>query len=179
MKLRATLDRVFDFILDFLAFLAGILVVFLMLSVVLEVVLRYFFGSPTSWVVEIAGYILLFVPFMVGAWVLKRESHVRMDLLLNRLSPRTRALLNAITATIGVIVCLILTIFGIKTALYFRGYQTPTILMLPKSLIISIIFVGCFLLFIQFIRRAHGHWLEWKTPDQEEGPEDASDGVMR
>jgi len=170
MKLLPKVNKAYDVILDFLMLLAGILVVFLMLSVTLEVVLRYFFGSPTSWVVEIAGYILLFIPFMAGAWILKHEGHVKMDLVLIRLSPKSQSLLNAITSMIGALICLILTFFGIRTSLYFRGYQTPTVLMLSKSLLISVIFVGSFLLFIQFIRRAHGYLKDWKAA-KEKRPE--------
>lgn len=164
IKLRAKVTKIYDRIIDIIVVFAGILVIFLMLSVGLEVTLRYFFGHPTSWVVEIAGYILLYIPFLVAAWVLKREGHVKMDLVLNQLSPKTQSLVNAITSVIGAIICFVLTWFGIKAALYFIGYQTPTILMLPKSIIIAIIPVGGLLLFIQFLRRTYSYLGSWRVP---------------
>ena len=94
-----------------------------------------------------------------------------MDLVLIRLSPKSQSLLNAITSMIGALICLILTFFGIRTSLYFRGYQTPTVLMLSKSLLISVIFVGSFLLFIQFIRRADRYLKDWKAAE-EKSPEE-------
>lgn len=166
-NLLAKAIKIYDRVIDGAAFLTGILLIFLMLSVGLEVALRYFLGRPTSWVVEIAGYILLYIPFLVAAWVLRREGHVKMDLVLTRLRPKTQSLVNTITSFIGTIICFVLALSGLKTSLYFRGYQTPTILMLPKSLIIAIIFVGSFLLFIQFIRRTCGFLRRWKTPEEE------------
>jgi C4-dicarboxylate transporter DctQ subunit len=166
-NLLAKAIKIYDRVIDSAAFLTGILVIFLMLSVGLEVALRYFLGRPTSWVVEIAGYILLFIPFLVAAWVLRREGHVKMDLVLTRLRPKNQSLVNAVTSFIGAIVCFVLALSGLKTSLYFRGYQTPTILMLPKSLIIAIIFVGSFLLFIQFMRRTCIFLGKWKTPEEE------------
>ena len=66
MKLLAKAIKIYDRIIDISVILAGILVIFLMLSVSFEVALRYFFAHPTSWVVEIAGYILLYIPCQVG-----------------------------------------------------------------------------------------------------------------
>ena len=170
MKVLAKFINIYDHIIDITTILAGILLIFLMLSVGLEVALRYFLGRPTSWVVEIAGYILLFIPFLVAAWVLKREGHVKMDLVLNLLSPQAKSLVNAITSLIGAIICFVLTLAGIKATVSFIGYQTPTILMVPKSLLIAIIFVGSLMLFIQFLRRTWSYLGSWRTPEREEEP---------
>jgi len=158
------LNKIYNRILDICALLAGILLIFMMLSVTLEVALRYFLGRPTSWAVEICGYILLFIPFLVAAWVQRREEHVRMDLLLSRLGPKAQSLLNAITSFGSAVICLVLTWYGLKITVYFfkLGYQTPTILMLPKSMIIAIIFVGSFLLCIQFFIGAYSHLKTWR-----------------
>jgi TRAP-type C4-dicarboxylate transport system permease small subunit len=163
MKILKKLGRIYDHIIDSAAVLAGVMLIFLMLSVSLEVALRYFWGRPTSWVGEIAGYILLYIPFLIAAWVLKGEGHVKMDLLLNRLSPKNQCLLNAVTSVTSAVICLVLTWFGLRSSLYFYSvnYKTPTVLMLPKGIIIGIIFVGCFLLSIQFLRQAHRYWKDW------------------
>jgi C4-dicarboxylate transporter DctQ subunit len=168
MNLVPKLGRVYDCIIDIAAALAGVMIIFLMLSVSLEVALRYFFARPTSWVVEIAGYILLYIPFLIAAWVLRGEGHVTMDLLLNCLNPKTRSLLNAITSVLSAIICLILTWFGLRSSMFFHSvnYKTPTILMLPKGLITAIVFIGFFLLSIQFLRRAYSHMKIWQGMGQ-------------
>ena len=170
MKMLDRIEWTYEWVLRIFMFLAGILLVFLMLSVGLEVCLRYFFGRPTSWVVEIAGYILFYIPFLVGAWILKNEGHVRMDLFISLLEPRGQYLLNGVMSIVGALVCLILTFFGIKVSLYLAemDFKTPTILMLPKSPIMVIMFVGTFLMTLQFIRRALDNIRLWKTTGREE-----------
>ena len=162
--------RIFDKVNDYLTILAGVMLVVLMLIVCMEVVLRYFFSSPTSWVVEISEYILLFIPFLVGARLLRNEGHVKMDLLLIQLSSKSRAMLNSITSYISALICAILFFFGVKVTIYFYsvGYKTPTVLRLPKFLLIFIIFVGMFLLSIQFIRRGSNHFKDWLRISKEE-----------
>jgi C4-dicarboxylate transporter DctQ subunit len=171
MNLVPKLGRVYDCIINIAAALAGVMIIFLMLSVSLEVALRYFFARPTSWVVEIAGYILLYIPFLIAAWVLRGEGHVTMDLLLNRLNPKALSLVNAITSVLSATICLILTWFGLRSSIYFHSvnYKTPTILMLPKGLITAIVFIGFFLLSIQFLRRAHSNMKVWRGMEEQQG----------
>jgi C4-dicarboxylate transporter DctQ subunit len=170
MKLIAKVTKIFDFINGIFLIIAGIMLIFLVLSVSLEVVLRYFFNSPTIWVVEIAEYILVYIPFLVGAWVLKRDGHVRMDLVLNRFSPKNQNLVNAITFFTGAVICLILTWFGLKATLFYVGYKNPTMLMMPKSIIIAAIFVGSFLLCVQSLRLAYDFLGSWRAAvDKKDG----------
>jgi C4-dicarboxylate transporter, DctQ subunit len=159
------LAKLYNGILTFFVNLAGAMLIFLMLSVGLEVALRYFLGRPTSWVVEISGYILLFIPFLVGAWVLKEDGHVKMDLGLSFLSPKHQHLLNTLTSLVSALICLILTVYGVKVSWFFlvRGYKTPTVLMLPQGVILSIIFVGSFLLCIQFVSKTLHNYRSWKA----------------
>jgi len=147
---------VFDRILSILATLCSVLLFFMMLIVCYEVVMRYFFNSPTSWVVDISSFILLFFPFLVGAWIFKRDEHVRMDLLLTHLSPNRQATLNTITYFVAAAVSLTLTYYGFTAAheLYEMGYRTETNLIIPKWPILAVIPVGFFFLFLQSLRKA-------------------------
>jgi TRAP-type C4-dicarboxylate transport system permease small subunit len=163
-NLTAKLNKIYNRIIELGALIAGVLLIFLMLSVTVEVALRYFLGRPTSWVVEICGYILLYIPFLVAAWVLRRDGHVRMDLMISTLSPKAQSLVNAITSFVSALICFLLTWYGIKVVLYFSklGYKTPTVLMLPKSMIITIIFIGSFMLAVQFLIRTYNHLRNWR-----------------
>ena len=93
-----------------------------------------------------------------------------MDLVLNRFSPKTQSMVNAITSLIGTLVCFILTWFGAKTTWYFfqGGYPTPTPLRVPKFIIVAIILFGSFLLFIQFLRRTYRYLESWRVPEKKE-----------
>lgn len=164
-NLSTKLHKIYNRIIELGAIIAGVFLIFLMLSVTVEVALRYFLGRPTSWVMEICGYTLLFIPFLVAAWVLRGDGHVRMDLVLSMLSPRTRSLVYAITSFVSALICFLLTWYGIKVTMYFSklGYKTPTVLMLPKSMIIAIVFVGSFLLAVQFLIETFNHLRSWRA----------------
>ena len=162
MKSQRTFLRTWNRLLEAIMVLAGVLLWGQMVIVNIEICSRYF-GRPTIWVAEISSILILWIPFMIGGWVLRREAHVKMDLLLEHLNPRSQALINFITSLIGVIVMLIVTVAGFITAVYWIGNKTPTMLMLPRSPIIGIIFVGSLLLTIQFLIRALESLNQWRT----------------
>ena len=165
MKFVSKLNIIFDRTINVTAFLAGILLIFMMLSVSVAVASRYLLGRPIGWVIETSEYILVYITFLVAAWVLRGEGHVKMDIVLNRLNPRTQSLINTITSAISIIVCFIFTWFGAKVSWHFYqvGYFTTTLLELPKFIFIAIIAVGFFLLFIQFVRRTYGYLRNWRA----------------
>ena len=175
MKMLERAGRTFDRLLDILAVCASVLVFFIMFSVCYEVVCRYFFNAPTAWVVEISSIILLFTPFLVGGWVLRADGHVKMDLILEQLDNKNRAIISTITSLVAAIACLILACYGTKLAwdLYKINYFTNTFLRLPQGPILSIIPFGFLLLFIQSLRRTRDNFREWmrlrpQQPDPEE-----------
>ncbi len=156
--LRKT-EVIFDRIVVGLAWAAGVLLAFATIAVCIDVVLRYFFNRPVAWVLEISEYILLYVTFMAAAWVLRDEGHIRVDLLVNRLSPGIQTLLVVVTSVIGASVMLILTWFGGRVTLdfYRRGVPTLEYLKTPEYLVLIVIPIGSFFLGVQFLRRAHKH----------------------
>ena len=156
--------RRFDQILDLLIILASALLVFMMCAVCYDVIARYFFNSPTTWVGEISGIILLFLPFLIGGWVLKKDGHVKMDLLLDMMPPRTQIVLRIITSFMALLTCLILCYYGIRISwqLYENNYFTDTYLRLPKGPLIAVIPLGFLLLLVQFVRKIRAEFKAWR-----------------
>ena len=164
MEFLRSLGKVWDRILDVIMVLAGILLWAQMLMVNYEVFSRYF-GHPTSWVAEISSILILWIPFMVAGWVLRKDAHVKMDLLVETFDRKTQAMINFFTSLLGVVVMVIVTIVGFMTMLYWIGNKTPTMLMLPRSPIIAIIFIGSSLFAIQFFIRAVDNFNEWRSKE--------------
>ena len=164
MKIINNLSDVFDRFLNVMAFIAALLLVFIMLGVVTDVFLRFFFNKPIFWMIEVIEFALLYITFLGGAWLLARDKHVRMDFVINRVSPKTKAILNIITSFLCIIVFLILTWYTGKEAweLFKTGAVTETRLSLPQIIIFAIIPIGSFFLFLQFIRRHSGFLKTWK-----------------
>ena len=132
MKFLKRIAAIFDSTNNVLAFLSGILLIYIMLSVSTEVTVRYL-GHPTIWVVEVATYALLFMTFLGTAWLLRHEGHVRMEIVLNRFSPRTQTLINIITSSLGTITCLIITWYGVEVTWehFQKGWALTSLLEPP------------------------------------------------
>jgi len=156
MKLLST---IFDRTIEVLAVFARVLVVCVMLVVCADVVMRYFFNSPMFWVLESTQFALVFITFLGATWVLKNDGHVRMDIVINRFSPRTQDRINIVTSILCALVCLVVTWYGVKVGWdYIQiNYLYPGSLVIPAYLLEAVIPIGGFLLFIQFLRRAYGH----------------------
>ena len=164
--------NIIDCLIDLLAWLGGILIILTMFGVCIDVVLRYFFSRPIFWMVEVTAYSLLYITFLGAAWLLKREGHVKMDLVLTRLKPRAQATLNVITSIFGIIICLVLVWWGVKVTWehFQEGYYIRSLINYPTWILIAIIPVGSFLFFIQFLRRTYGYMREWAAkPDKNQG----------
>lgn len=157
MKLQSAARQVFDSFLTYLAVISGVLVVFMMAGVSADVVLRKYFGMPIFWMVDITMYSLLYMAFLSGAWLLRQEGHVRMDLVVSRLSPGVQSALKTFTSLLGALTCLVLAWYSGRVVWeqHLIGYVTPTELRIPQIYIYGIVPVGSFLLFIQFLRIAY------------------------
>ena len=170
MKLLSKLSVFFDRTLDFLYLLTAIFIAFVALSIGLEVFMRYFLEHPLFWVVEISEYSLLYITFLGTAWLLRKEGHVSMDFVVNRLNPRKAALLNIITSILGTIVCLFLIWYGTQITWFNfeRGVYLSTLIQPSKAAILVIIPFGSLMLFVQFLRRTYGYLQSWRLSSSNE-----------
>jgi C4-dicarboxylate transporter DctQ subunit len=161
---RTKVEIIFDRVLKAGASLAAFLLIFIMLSICVELVCRRM-GHPLMWVMEVTEYSLLYITFLGTAWVLEREGHVKMDIVVNALKTKIQALLGIITSVIGSVMSLYLVLYGIRVTWdYFeRDVVECTPLLTPTFIILLIIPLGSIPLLIQFLRRAFGYLVIWKA----------------
>jgi TRAP-type mannitol/chloroaromatic compound transport system permease small subunit len=81
------------------------LILLLTAVVLYEIIARYIFNSPTIWAHEVAQMIFGTYVILMGAYVLKHGSHVNVESLYNRFSPRMRALLDLFTWSLFFLFC--------------------------------------------------------------------------
>ncbi len=158
-KLVNIAAKAFDRLNDYLAIVAQVVVAYMVISITFQVVTRYFFNWVPAGLMETWEYGLMYVPFLGAAWLLKREGHVVMDVLIRAFKPGTQAVLNTTTSVLAGLACLIFAWFSgamvIET--FIAGYtDVESVLQVPDWAIIIIIPFGMALLFIQFMRRAYG-----------------------
>jgi TRAP-type C4-dicarboxylate transport system permease small subunit len=158
--------RVFDSILDAGAALSGALLVAVMLLTSVKVFFRYGLREGLMGVDQISGTLLLYIAFLGAAWVLRREEHVTIDLLVTRLAPRNRRWLTCANSVLGALICLVVAFYGTVEAVtsWQRGILIPAEIEIPRVINLGVIPLGAFLLSLQFLRRA-GQALDHGNPD--------------
>lgn len=161
-----TMLRVLDRILDYAAYIAAAIIVGMMLLVSFQVLVRALFRFQMVWTIEIIQYSLVVMAFIGAAWLLRKEGHVVMDFVLNRLNERSRNWINAYTSIFCAFLCLLICYFALTiTVDYFKiNYRYQGTLEFPAWMVQWIVPLGTFMLFIQFIRRASGYWKKASLP---------------
>jgi TRAP-type C4-dicarboxylate transport system permease small subunit len=137
------------------AVMGEIALVALVLLVFHEVVARYVFGRPTVFSVEISEYLLVFIAFMSAAWVLQKDRHVRMEVVVTLLPPRVAVALDILTSAVVVVFCAILAWKGYTTVLmaYSGSYHSSSEVNMPLWIPYAFIPLGAFMLGLQLLVR--------------------------
>ena len=153
-------ERIFDLIVDGGAILAALLMVAVMLTTTVKVVFRYGLREGLIGIDQISGTMLLYITFLGAAWVLRREEHVTLDLLVGRIAPEVRRQFLIWGSVAGAAVCLAVSGFGTfeTVSSWQRGIRIPAELEMPRAINLVVIPVGCLFLALQFLRRAWRHW---------------------
>jgi TRAP-type mannitol/chloroaromatic compound transport system permease small subunit len=90
LKLETILDR----FSDVMGWIAGALNLVMLLNVFYDATMRYFFSTGSIALQEMEWHLFAMV-FLFGiAYGLKEDSHVRVDVLYDRFSPRWKAIVN-------------------------------------------------------------------------------------
>ena len=161
---------IYDNINKALAYFSGVLLALITISVCAEVIVRKFLSLSIIGVVESSEYALVFITFLSASWVLKRDAHVKVDIVLAWIKPRTQALFNMITAIFGAILCMFIAYRSafVIWDLWQRDLHTVKALELPMAPLHTSIFVGSFMLSIGFLIKAYLHLVERKGPIETE-----------
>ena len=88
------LEALFDRFSDVMGWVAGLLNLAMLVNVFYDAIMRYFFSSGSIALQEMEWHLFAMV-FLFGiAYGLKEDGHVRVDVLYDRFSPRTKAIIN-------------------------------------------------------------------------------------
>ena len=125
------------------AFLRGLLQVETVVSVAIlsvlivmiscQVFLRYLFNSPFTWAEELGALLLIYLSFITGDVVYKKNAHISIDYVVGFFPRRLRA---ATEMTLGVMTCLCLgalTVVSIPLINDQFGFTIAAALPLSKS----------------------------------------------
>ena len=132
--------------------LCGFALLFAGVILFIEVVCRYT-GYPTSWIPEVSVYLFAGAMLLGAGYTLMRERHVRVELLIERFSPKVQDLFYLGTALGGAAFCALIAYYGWFDMLEVieTGETTATTLRVPLWLTDFPLFAGFVLLTIQFL----------------------------
>ena len=150
-----TMLRLIDSTSEWSGKVVSFFVVFAMLALLYEIISRYVFHSPTLWAHEVSHH-FYGAHFMIGgAYTLLHRMHVRTDVIVGRLSPRTQAIVEVI---------IIMVFFYYCGLLLFKGGQMAWTSVLRQETVTSVfrsplwpvkltIPIGAFLVLMQGIAK--------------------------
>jgi TRAP-type transport system small permease protein len=151
------MKRAVRIIESFITFLSGPVqgwILFLMMILVLvDVTTRYVLQNPLSVAEEYAAYMLVAITCIGLAFTWKEGSHVRVEILIKRLSPRVRQWLRVITLLIafGFTVFMVIAGYQLVSFSFMFGTRSGSWIRTPVAWPQITIILGSVLLFFQLI----------------------------
>ena len=160
----ALLDRAVAAAASVLAAAGVLCVIAMMLVVTNEVGSRYLLNAPSTWSDETASYLLIAIVFLGLAQTLRSSSHIRIDIVTNLVSSRTRLWLDLTAYGIGLVFSVMLLVgcwirfhnFWVRNTISDAGSITLWIPMVPVVLGAAALVLAMSTGFISACRSAFG-----------------------
>lgn len=147
--------RISNLVVNIGGYLSGILIFLIAGMVFYEIVSRSLFNAPTTWASELSVYALIGSALLGSAYALNEDGHIRVDLLLDRVSIKSVKPLLVATYLLGLLFSLVLLVYGAN--LVFRtfliGLSSASMLRIPMYIPYLFIPVGALLLVLAFIQK--------------------------
>lgn len=102
------LNKLVEWPARLLAYFSALLILSMSLWITYDVVTRNLFGWSSPWAFDLSEYSLVWMTFLAAPWILLRDGHVRVEILVDALGPRAQRTIGVIVSIIGLVVCGIL-----------------------------------------------------------------------
>jgi TRAP-type C4-dicarboxylate transport system permease small subunit len=151
------MQRIMRVIESFISFISGPvqgwILFLLMILVLVDVATRYVLQNPLSMAEEYGAYMLVGITCMGLAFTWKEGSHVRVELLVNRLSPAVQQGLRLITIFIAFAftVFMVIASYQFVSFSFMFGTRSGSWIRTPVAWPQITLIIGSVLLFFQLI----------------------------
>lgn len=138
-----------------LAVVAGTLLLFVTFSICYSIFARATQLPNMIWIVQFSEYSMLWITFLGTAWLLPRDKHISLRIIMIRLSPKATKVFRLFHDILGILLCTAFFYYCIISTwdLYARNIVDVQAIDVPKALVVMVIPLGFLLLTLQFIRR--------------------------
>jgi TRAP-type C4-dicarboxylate transport system permease small subunit len=143
------------FLLRSLAAGAALLLGAMALLVTLDVVMRNVGLGTIAWVNEVSEYSLPVATLLIAPWLLHRNQHVRLDVLLMTVPRRFAVVLERGCDVVGIAICAVFVWYSIRLILDSSriGSMVVKTLAIPEWWQYALVPVSFTLLAVEFARR--------------------------
>ena len=123
--------------------------------VTLDVVMRNIGLGTIAWVVEVSEYSLPLATFLIAPWLLHKNEHVRLDVVLVLLPPRVSRTLQRCADAVGILICAVFVWYGVRLVFDSSrlGSMVVKTLSIPEWWQYAPVPVCFLLLAVEFLRR--------------------------
>jgi len=145
--------------------IGAVLLAFIVIVILLGVVSRFLrFGIIG--LDELSAVLGVLMTFMGIAYVLREEKHIRIDILINLLNPRNRAISKGFNYVVMIIICGVMIWQGFRLAIFSYVQKFTSYLFgFPLYIIRIVVLVGMILFLAEVfchithtVRRKKGEW---------------------
>jgi len=151
-QLNGKIWKMFDKLSEFSLRFSAILLLGIILAIWYQVFARISHIS-TKGIVELGGYLLIWVAFFGIAYGLRKGRHIRVDIIYERMSEKVQTLFLIIGNLICVVFSLIVTWEGIKLIrMFYEIGEESLILHLPIYIVYIALPIGMILFAVESIR---------------------------
>lgn len=158
--------RVVQNIANHLSAVSGCLILVMLAIVLYEVWTRFVVGHSVAWASEVPEHVYLIIVFLGMAYTTRVAGHVSMDVVVERISRRARALLGIITSFIagGVSGFLTWQLAVTTKQAFVERWTTAALIGVIEWPFYLIATLGCFLMVPEWIGKIVANWRELKKP---------------
>lgn len=145
-----------------MVWIASGLYVFILVSITAGVIWRYFLHKPLDWVSDLADFSLVYFVFLGSVWLQKKDRHVKLNIIIDRVSRRVQNVLSIVISAVCAIMFLLYAYYGfwITQKHFISGsYTVGSTLEIHDAFWIGIIPVAFFMIALLMIRTV---WLYFK-----------------
>ncbi len=163
-----------DRIAGVMAFISGVFLFTLGPMITIAVIMRYYFKVSVAWSTEIEEYMLYLAVLFAAPWIMRKDAHVRVDILLNKATGGTKRVLQLIGNTVGLLICAGLFYFGLLATYenFIRGTKIIKVMPIPKYLPLLIVPLMGFVLFFIFLFNIWEWWNSIPLKRERQGEKD-------
>lgn len=133
MQLWGGLSRLIDGVAELLGRIGWLLILYCMAFGVTDVFLRYVMNSPSQWIGTTVQAAMVLMACTGGAYALKQDAFVKLDIFYAATSARTKAVLDVLTVPFTFLFLGVLIWKGIDAAMLSIKLKqvTPTSIPIP------------------------------------------------